>query len=151
MPPGHDMTEVAFHFNVPDKAPYLCRLLRKAVHARKQALVCAPTELVRELDQLLWTFAQDEFIPHALADDPAQVRDRSMVVLTDRPQAVRHTEVMVNCLPEVPADFDRYERLIEVVGLDPQDRSWARERWKHYAQRGFSLIRHDAAAPQGAH
>ena len=28
------MTEVAFHFNVPDKLVYTCRLLRKACRAR---------------------------------------------------------------------------------------------------------------------
>ena len=29
------MTEVAFHFNAPDKLGYACRLLRKAVGQRR--------------------------------------------------------------------------------------------------------------------
>jgi len=28
------MTEVAFHFNVPDKMNYVCRILRKASQAK---------------------------------------------------------------------------------------------------------------------
>jgi len=33
--------------------------------------------------------------------------------------------------------------VIEVVTLDDTDRQWARQRWKHYADRGYSITRHD--------
>ena len=39
--------------------------------------------------------------------------------------------------------FERFERLIELVTQDEQDRLDARARWKHYADRGYAIIRHD--------
>ena len=36
------MTEVAFHFNVPDRLAYTCRLVRKAYAAGGRTVVVAP-------------------------------------------------------------------------------------------------------------
>jgi DNA polymerase-3 subunit chi len=43
----------------------------------------------------------------------------------------------------VPEGFERFERLIEVVSLDEADRLRARDRWKHYAARGYAIERKD--------
>jgi len=47
----------------------------------------------------------------------------------------------------VPGGFEQFERLIEVVTSDAQDRFQARQRWKHYADRGYAITRHDLAQP----
>jgi DNA polymerase-3 subunit chi len=51
--------------------------------------------------------------------------------------------VLVNLGEHVPAGFDRFERLIEVVTLDDADRQQARGRWKHYTDLGYAIVRHD--------
>jgi DNA polymerase-3 subunit chi len=33
--------------------------------------------------------------------------------------------------------------VIEVVGVDDEGRQLARGRWKHYADRGYTITRHD--------
>ena len=38
------MTEIAFHFNAPDKVAYACRLLRKAVAVNAKVVVVVPQE-----------------------------------------------------------------------------------------------------------
>jgi DNA polymerase-3 subunit chi len=50
---------------------------------------------------------------------------------------------LVNLGEQVPAGFERFERVIEVVSLDEQDRQMARSRWKHYAEHGYAITRHD--------
>ena len=45
----------------------------------------------------------------------------------------------------MPEGFERFERLIEVVTPDGQDRQLARTRWKHYSGRGYSVDRRDLA------
>ena len=67
------MTEVAFHFNAPDKLAYACRLLRKAVGSGARVVVTAPADVLARLNSLLWTFSQLDFIPHATQSDPAHV------------------------------------------------------------------------------
>ena len=138
------MTEVAFHFNAPDKLAYACRLLRKAVAGGARVVVTAPEEALRRLDTLLWTFSQTDFIPHALQPDGADsVVMASPVVLTGQPAQAPHRQVLVNLGDAMPAGFEQFERVIEVVSLDEDDRQRARGRWKQYAGQGYDIVRHD--------
>jgi len=140
------MTEVAFHFNVPDKLAYACRLLRKATGAGSKVVVTGESQQLRTLDTELWTFSALEFIPHChAASADAQVLAASPVVLADTPRGAPHQEVLVNLGEGVPDGFERFERLIEVVSQDDGDRQRARARWKHYADRGYAIQRHDLA------
>ncbi len=143
------MTEVAFHFNAPDKVGYACRLLRKAHAAGAQVVVTGLMPLLRQLDTELWTFSALDFIPHCLADathaTPAAVLSASPIVLSVSPQAAPARQVLLNLGADVPEGFERFERLIEVVTQDDADRQQARVRWKHYADRGYAITRHDRA------
>ena len=141
------MTEVAFHFNVPDKVGYACRLLRKAVAAGSRVVVTGEADLLRTLDADLWTFSPLEFIAHCQAEGAQpQVLAASPVVLADAPRAAPHQEVLVNLGGPVPEGFERFERLIELVTPEEGDRLQARGRWKHYADRGYAITRHDIAS-----
>lgn len=145
------MTEVAFHFNAPDRLGYACRLLRKATGAGARVVVTGQAQVLRELDQALWTFAPLEFVPHCYRQpSSAALAQRSPVVLADDPADTPHQHVLVNLGGPVPQGFERFERLIEVVTGDDDDRQQARARWKHYADRGYAITRHDLAARDGA-
>jgi DNA polymerase-3 subunit chi len=138
------MTEVAFHFNAPDKLGYACRLLRKAFASGSRVVVTGSPELLRELDTALWTFGALEFVPHChAAQQGERVQARSPVVLSESPRAAPHQQVLVNLGGPVPEGFERFERLIEVVTEDDGDKAQARQRWKHYADRGYAIVRHD--------
>ncbi len=139
------MTEVAFHFNAPDKLAYACRLLRKAAAAGSRVVVTAPAEALARLDTLLWTFSQTDFIAHARVPGEADVVAASPVLLTETPGAagLPHHQVLLNLGGQMPAGFEAYERVIEVVSLDEEDRQQARGRWKAYASQGYDIVRHD--------
>ena len=139
------MTAVAFHFNAPDKLAYACRLLRKAVAAGSQVVVTAPADALARLDALLWTFSQTDFIAHVRQPAEPGVLAASPVVLTEAPGApgLPHRQVLVNLGVEMPDGFESYERVIEVVSLDEQDRQQARTRWKRYTELGLDIDRHD--------
>jgi DNA polymerase-3 subunit chi len=140
------MTEVAFHFNAPDTWAYACRLLRKATHAGARVVVVAEGEGVSHLDSLLWTFSPLEFIPHCCwPASPPEVQASAVVLChaLTRELLDTHHQVLVNLGGAVPAGFESFERVIEVVSLDEADRQAARARWKHYADRGYSITRHD--------
>ena len=67
------MTEVAFHFNAPDRMAYVCRLLRKAVASGARVVVTGMPEALRQLDTALWTFSPVDFVPHCHLDSEAWV------------------------------------------------------------------------------
>ncbi len=140
------MTEIAFHFNAPDKLAYACRLLRKAVNAGSRVVVTGDAPSLQALDTLLWTFSPHEFVAHCRAGSPAEQLMASPVVLAGQIQGgaeLPHHQVLLNLGQEVAAGYERFERTIEVVTLDEQDRQSARQRWKHYADRGYAITRHD--------
>lgn len=142
------MTEVAFHFNMPDKTAYLCRLLRKAVGQGARVAVTGPEAALRDLDGALWSFSATDFVPHCRADSDAIVLDASPVVLGGTPIDAPHQDVLLNLDAQVPTGFERFTRVIEVVGPGDQERADSRHRWKYYQQRGYALVRHDLS-PKG--
>ena len=145
------MTEVAFHFNAPDKLAYACRLLRKATGSGAQVVVTAEASFLQELDAALWSLAPHEFLAHGMEGCSDAVWQQSPVVLCSPVQNTPHHNVLVNLGHGIPHGFSRFERLIEVVSAeDAADRDAARTRWKHYADRGYAITRHDLAQKRGA-
>ncbi|EYC51377.1 DNA polymerase III subunit chi [Hylemonella gracilis str. Niagara R] len=145
-------TEVAFHFNAPDKLAYACRLLRKAVAQGARVVVSAPADTLAKLDVMLWTFSQTDFVAHVrLPMRPAPQASvdvalaMSPVLLADDAAApdLPHREVLLHLGSDMPQGYADYARVIEVVSLDEQDRQQARQRWKRYTEQGHTIVRHD--------
>jgi DNA polymerase-3 subunit chi len=143
------VTEIAFHFNAPDRLAYTCRLLRKAVAAGARLVVTGPAEALDRLDTELWTLSATDFVPHCRAQAEPALLAASPVVLASDPESAPHQQVLLNLGTGVPPGFERFERVIEVVGLDDTDRQQARTRWRHYADRGYAMTRHDLALKAG--
>ena len=140
------MTEVAFHFNAPDKLSYACRLLRKACSSSAQVVVMGTDELMTALDAALWTFSPTAFVPHCLTTADLDTLRRTPVLLghgDQVPADLPHHQVLLNLGVGLLNGFETFEKVIEVVTHDEQDRTMARLRWKHYADRGYPLVRHD--------
>ena len=95
------MAEVAFHFNVPERTAYTCRLLRKVWRSGQRAHVVLDAAALHALDMALWTFAADEFVPHATQHAPAHVLAQSPIVLADEGFPPPPGAVRVNLLPHV--------------------------------------------------
>ena len=137
------MTEVAFHFNAPDPVAYSCRLLRKAVSSGAKLVVVGMPYTLQQLDAALWTFSATDFLPHCSLEHEDCVIAASPVILATTTGSVPHRQVLLNLGVLVPGGFEQFERVIEVVGLDDEDRQLARGRWKHYAGLGYEITRHD--------
>jgi DNA polymerase-3 subunit chi len=143
------MTEISFYFNVPSRAGYACRLLRKA---RRQGLglaVAGPREALLGLDRELWAFEPCEFIPHEWVEHadrvPACLRPRTVWLGGEPSQAPVH-DALLNLGDEAPPGYETFVRLFEVVSTDEADRSAARERWKAYARRGYLIKKYEVGA-----
>ena len=140
------MTEVQFHFNVPDRLGYACRLLRKALRAGAGVTVTAPEQVLTVFDRILWSFEPTEFVPHVLLRAGQVLAPRlaaTPIVLTERAESATRHGVLLNLGDEPAEGFESFERLIEVVSADAAERDAARLRWRHYASRGYEIQRHD--------
>lgn len=137
------MTDVAFHFNAPEPLDYACRLLRKAVASGAKVVVTGLPETLRQLDADLWSVSPVDFVPHCLLRGDPRVIAASPVILTTQPANAPHQQVLLNLGATVPQGYEAFERVIEVVSLDEDDRVRARQRWKQYAAQGHPILRHD--------
>lgn len=109
-----------------------------------------PEDTLRQLDTALWTFSALDFIPHCFADASPAVQELSRIVLGQSESAAAPVRPMlVNLDNLVPPGFERFDRVIELVGTGEDERLAARARWKHYASRGYAIVRHDVSGAAG--
>jgi DNA polymerase III subunit chi len=140
------MTDIAFHFNAPDKLAYTCRLLRKALSSNAKAMVRVPSNQLQALDTQLWSFSSTDFLPHCLANASADQIESSPVILfseTMQNPLLPTDHILVNLCDDVYGDYEQFARVIEIVSLNEADRQSARVRWKNYTQQGHTITRHD--------
>jgi DNA polymerase III subunit chi len=136
---------VEFHTGVADPVHFACRLLRKAYRSGARALVTASDAELTLLDQALWTFEAQEFLPHVrLPGAPSAVAARTPLwlasaVVEDAPP------LLVNLGADAPAEPGDLARIIEIVGTDPAERQAGRARWRHYEGWGVKPLHHAAA------
>ncbi|KGM55197.1 DNA polymerase III subunit chi [Lysobacter arseniciresistens ZS79] len=119
----------------------VCELARKA-HARglPMLVLARDTAQAERLDDLLWSFEPDAFIPHQIAGE--DVDEDEADVLIAPPESDPPLRALVLNLRDAPVEGG-FERVLEVVPADESARGPLRERWKHYKARGFALKSYD--------
>jgi len=138
------VTTVTFHFNVANRLDYVRRLARKEQAAGARSVVVADADTLEQLDSDLWLTATTDFLPHCRDMAPPRVRARSPLVLTSGVPSGPAADVLINLSDAIPQGVESFDRVIEVVGLDPQERSAARQRWRQYAAEKLELLQFDA-------
>ena len=139
------MTSIDFYFNAEDRLQVACRLAGKAFGQKKKLLIFAPAaEVARRIDNMLWTWQNLSFIPHCAAQDPLAAR--TPVLITSETSTPPECDVLLNLATECPPFFERYGRLLEIVGQTDADRAQGRDRFKFYKERGYRIGTHDLAA-----
>jgi DNA polymerase-3 subunit chi len=131
------MTRIDFHSNVGNSIAYACRLARKAYLSGQALVVLAEPARLKVFDEQLWTFAPLEFVPHCMAGNVLE--SATPVVLTANLDTVAHHQILLNLGSAVPPQFARFERLLEVVGNEPDELAAGRERYRFYRDRGYAL------------
>jgi DNA polymerase III subunit chi len=139
------VTRVDFHFNLPDKLAYCCRLLRKVHKAGKLVVVFdSQVERLKALDRALWTFSPNDFIPHVMTGDPL-ASDTPILLTSNELTPTHHRQILVNLDEQWPPFFSQFERLIELVSAEDADRQLGRGRFKFYRDRGYAIESYDRA------
>ncbi len=126
-----------------------CRLAEKAYLRDLRALLLAESAGEAEaLDALLWTFADQSFVPHGLVVDGSAADPSAPVQLTVDAARAPDADLLVNLSDRIPDGFERYPRIAEIVDAEPGRRERARERFKHYREHRVVVETH--RLPDGA-
>ncbi|CAN5828529.1 DNA polymerase III subunit chi [soil metagenome] len=132
------MTRIDFHTKVSDKLLYTCRLIRKASAANCRIVVFDDNQQqLSLLNEMLWTFSELDFLPHVFSNDPLAIQ--TPIILTDTDSAdLPHHELLINLSQATPDNFQRFERMIEVISTDTEDTRAGRIRYRNYQQQGLA-------------
>lgn len=143
------MTEVFFYIledTAGDAAQrFACRLTEKA-HAEGHRVFIHVNDDTQSqaMNELLWTFRQGSFVPHAALDTLSADDNLTPVVIGAGQPPAGFDDVLINLGGEVGSFFSRFARHNEVVA--PSERDSARERYRFFKDRGYALTTHKIAA-----
>ncbi len=117
---------------------FACRLTEKAYLSDLSVVIANDTPAdARALDDLLWTFSERSFIPHSVCLDGHPADPAAKVHLTVPSASPPAADLLVNLTAQLPADWQRYSRIAEIIDADEERRRLGRERFKMY--RGLKL------------
>jgi len=121
----------------------VCRLAEKAYNQTLRTYVQTATlAQAQQLDEQLWKF-NDEFIPHEISEGNGASHERAAILIGESPAPASHRQLLINLANRVPADFEAFERIAEIVDVDPENKRLSRERYKVYRERGCELDSHN--------
>ncbi|MCH4564813.1 DNA polymerase III subunit chi [Halomonas sp. EGI 63088] len=146
------MTRVDFYI-LPDttleaRLGFACRLAetiagkgyRLHLHAEDEAMA-------RDLDDRLWTFRPDAYLPHALVDSNLLGSEMAsgvpVTIGWEGPPAPElAVQAMLNLHPGIPEWFSRFDRVAEIINQHQEVLTAKRECWQTYKQRGYPVKAH---------
>jgi DNA polymerase III subunit chi len=123
-----------------------CRVIEKAFEAEQRVLVCLDNDAdATGFDDLLWTFAQDSFVPHEVLTAESDWEE-TPVLLSAGKQPRTPPDVIVNLGAALPAGVQAAASVIEVIDAEPARRQNGRARWRQYKELGVEPTTHKLAA-----
>ena len=119
----------------------VCELAKRGYAANLPILVLARDAAQAEaLDDLMWSFDPDEYLPHQIAELDEGDDDTPILIATPEMDLPARA-LLINLRDAAPTGS--FDRVLEVVPADPSARGPLRERWKHYQALGFDVNKHD--------
>ena len=118
----------------------VCELAKRAFESGQPTLILARSlDEADRLDEKLWEFDENAFIPHQIAGDEDDAITPVLIVppelaAPERPLVINLRDA---CAPGL------FERVLEVVPADEAQRAGSRARWKTYQHAGFEVAKHD--------
>ncbi|HRO63127.1 DNA polymerase III subunit chi [Thermomonas sp.] len=136
------------HFYLIDKPRFreqplllACELAKRAFAANLSTLILARDQAqAEELDDLLWSFDPDAYLPHQIAGMDED-EDEAPILIATPDTDVPLRPLLINLRDTAPSG--QFDRVLEVVPADESARDPLRERWKHYQSLGFEVKKYD--------
>lgn len=135
------MTEVIFYrlssHSENERCLFVCKLTEKVYRLGRKILIRTESEQQsRFLDNQLWTFRQQSFIPHTLASNVPQAQTVP-VLLSETEIFSGFEDVLINLHGSMPESVERFRRVVELVDDDETIRQQQRQKYRQYTAMGY--------------
>ncbi|MEZ2742768.1 DNA polymerase III subunit chi [Paenalcaligenes hominis] len=137
-------TRVDFAFGAPHRLRTACQVVRKHyIAGRKLIIYHSDKRALARFDRLLWGFEPTAFIPHVGIQHPLAAQ--TPILLTHsapEPHSSTEPSWLLNLDTQCPPTAAQFQRILEIVSEQEQDKHAARQRWRQYQQWQFDVRAH---------
>ncbi|MDR3477777.1 MAG: DNA polymerase III subunit chi [Gammaproteobacteria bacterium] len=118
-----------------------CRLIEKAYKNRHRVYVNTDNEQeAKQLDELLWTYRDDSFLPHNLYGEGPEPAPPIQIGYQTTPE--KHRDILLNLSKTIPEFYQQFARVLEIVSNDADIQNAARENYRQYRTQGHDINTH---------
>ena len=138
------MTKISFYILKGDdsnnRQHFACRLVEKAQRLGHHVYIHTDNaQQSEQLNQALWTFRPDSFVPHQLNTG----QDNTCPVLIGHDAAPpRLMDFIINLSTNQPKFFSQFERMAELLNDNDKIKQAGRDRYRFYQQHGYEIETH---------
>jgi len=123
---------------------FSCSIVNKAfAQGSSVYIITEDREHAAKLDDLLWTFQDTSFLPHAQLH-----AGEAPVLIGWQGVTAPEADVLINLTDKVPEEISSFGRIIEIVADTPPQREQGRARYKQYREKGLELFIHEINTEQ---
>jgi DNA polymerase-3 subunit chi len=122
-----------------------CRLLEKAyIKGHRVFVYCDNNHDAEHLDELLWTFRDDSFIPHNLQGEGPEPPPPVQIGFDKEPRGFN--DILLNLSNTIPSFYVKFKRIMELVTNNENEKELSRLHYKEYRAKGCMLHTHNIEA-----
>lgn len=125
------------------EAPWLtaCRIIEKAyLRGHRLFVLCDNQKDAEKLDELLWTYKEDSFVPHNLQGEGPHPSPPVQIGYEGEPRGFN--DILLNLSKTIPAFTDRFRRIIEIVANEDDAKEISRGHYRTYRAKQYDLNTH---------
>lgn len=120
---------------------FTCRLIEKAYRNQHRIYIHAENQsMAHQLDELLWTYREDSFLPHNLYGEGPEPAPPIQIGFDVTPDKQR--DILINLSMTVPAFYAQFNRVCEIVANDAEIQARSRENYRSYRSDGYDINTH---------
>ena len=119
-----------------------CRLLEKAYqHGHRVFVYCDNLRDAEHIDELLWTYKDESFIPHNLQGEGPEPPPPVQIGYGAEPRGFN--DILLNMATTIPTYFSRFRRVMEIVASNDRAKDISRNHYREYRSKQCELHTHN--------
>lgn len=122
-----------------ERIAFACRLVEKIYKQQRRIYIHTDhLKTAHQMDELLWTYREDSFLPHNLYGEGPDPAPPIQIGFDKTPH--NHRDVLINLSAIVPEFYPQFSRILELVSDDTTEAG--RERYKFYRTQRIEITTH---------
>ena len=136
------MPKIDFYvINDKSHLDWICRLTEKAYKNKHRIYIHTNNQNdAHQLDELLWTYREDSFLPHNLVGEGPETAPPIQIGFKNKPE--NHRDILLNLNQIIPEFYTHFARVLEIVPCDAESQTISREHYRFYRAAGYDISTH---------